>query len=114
MPIASRVWTWLGKPRNRGALGFLGAGLAAVVAAAWQLYLHLTPPVAPPPSVVIQGPAAQAQGLPAANPPVDASAAKTVMESETRAANAEADALNNLAQKIEDSNPPHQPPAPSR
>jgi hypothetical protein len=112
MPIVSRVWAWLGKPRNRSVLGFLGAGLAAVVAAAWQLYLHMAPPRAPPPAVVIQTQAAPAS--PVAGPAPDLSGAKDLQASEARTLKAETNALDNIAQQIEASNQPHKPPAPSR
>jgi len=114
MPISSRVWTWLGKPRNRNVLAFLGAGLAAVGAAAWQLYLHAATPAAAPAPVVIQMPAAQAQASPVAGPSPDLSAVKNLQASQTRSLNAEANALDNIAQEIEASNPPRRPAAPGR
>jgi hypothetical protein len=115
MPISSRVWAWLGKPRNRSVLAFLGAGVAAIGGAAWQLYLHLAPPAAAPPTpVVIQMPAAQAQALPGAGPSPDVNAVKTLQASQTRTLNAEASALDNIAQQIEASNAPHRPAAQGR
>ena len=111
----SRVWTWLGKPKNRSVLALLGAGLAAVVAAAWQLYLHVTaPPAAAPQAVVIQMPAPQTQASPAAGPSPDPSAVKRLQASETRNLNDDANALDSIAQQIEASNPPPQPSNASR
>jgi hypothetical protein len=107
MATAPKLWAWLGKPENRSTLGFLGAGLAAVVAAAWQLYLHFAPPAAPPPAAAAQPSAAQTQ----AAPPPDAAAVKTLQASQARTLNAEAGALDNIAQQIEAANPPPKPAA---
>jgi hypothetical protein len=102
MPIAS-VWAWLGKPRNRSVLAFLGAGLAAVVAGAWQVYLHMTPqPAAAPPSVVIQMQPAQAQASTAPAP--DVGAAKDLQASQARTLKAETSALDSISQQIENAN----------
>jgi hypothetical protein len=115
MPAASRVWTWLGKPRNRSVLALLGAGLAAIVAAAWQVYLHVTPPAAPPPpSVVIQMQAPQAQATLPSAPSPDVSAVKNLQASETRNLNDDANALGHIAEQIEASNPPPRPAARGR
>ena len=115
MPAASRVWTWLGKPRNRSVLALLGAGLAAIVAAAWQFYLHVTPqPTTTPPAVVIQMQSPQAQATPPAGPSPDTRAVQKLQASETRSLNDEANALDSIAQQIEDSNRPPRPTARSR
>jgi len=115
MPAASRVWTWLGKPRNRSVLALLGAGLAAIVAAAWQFYLQVTPPpAATPPSVVIQMQSPQAQATPPVGPSPDISAVKNLQASETRNLNDEANALDSIARQIEASNPPPRPAARGR
>jgi len=111
----SRVWTWLGKPKNRSVLALLGAGLAAIVAAAWQLYLHATErPAAPPPAVVIQMQAPQAQASPATGPAPDLSAVKKLQASEIRNLNDDANVLDSIANQIEASNPPPQPAARGR
>ena len=115
MPAASRVWNWLGNPRNRSVLALLGAGLAAIVAAAWQVYLRVTPPAAaPPPSVVIQMQAPPTQVSPAAGPSPDVNAVKSLQASETRNLNDDANALDSIAQQIEASNPPPRPAARGR
>ena len=115
MPAASRVWTWLGKPKNRSVLALLGAGLAAIVAAAWQFYLHVTPPpAAAPPSVVIQMQAPPAQAPPAVGPSPDVGAVKNLQSSEIRNLNDDANALDKIAQQIEASNPPPRPAARGR
>ena len=112
MPAVSRAWTWLAKPRNRSVLAFLGAGLAAIVAAAWQLYLHMTPPApaaSAPPSVIVQVQPAQAQAAPAAGLSPDVGAAKKLQESVNRLATNEASAIDDISRQIEAANPPPQP-----
>jgi hypothetical protein len=110
MAAASKVWSWLARPRNRSVLALLGAGLAAIVAAGWQLYLHATPgPAAAPPSVVVQlqTPQPQAPATTAAAP--DAAAARNLQASVNRAAIDEANAIDNISRQIEAANPPPRP-----
>jgi len=93
-------WRWLSKPRTRAVLGFLGAGLAVVVGALWQVYLHFTP-AAPPP-----GPAT----APSAN--VDTAGVERLQASQKHALESEANALDKVAQQIDAAgNPPRPAPA---
>ena len=44
------LWGWLTDANNRDTLGFIGAGVAVVVAGLWALYKHFSsrPPVQVP------------------------------------------------------------------
>jgi hypothetical protein len=94
MSGVGRVWAWLSKARTRNVLGFLGAGLAAVVGALWQLYLHR----APAPSPVQPQPQLQATTAPPAS--INAAAAARLQASQKRALDAESAALDNVTRQI--------------
>jgi len=88
-------------------LAFVGAGLAAVVAGLWQVYLHLTPPPpAAPPAMVIQVQATPAQTLPVAGPAPDTNALKGLEASQARAMEDYRKALDGISQQIEASDQP--------
>lgn len=38
------VWNWLLVENNRKALGFVGAGIAAMIGAAWTVFVYFAPP----------------------------------------------------------------------
>ena len=90
---------WLGCDR-RGRLAALSAR---------------APPAAVPPSVVIQVQAPQGQAAPmAAGQSGDPSALRRLQAGETRNLNEDANALDNIAQQIDASDPPPRPAAPGR
>lgn len=45
------IWQWLQDREHRAVLGFLGAGIAALVAACWTVYVHYDDSLEPPPSL---------------------------------------------------------------
>jgi tellurite resistance protein TehA-like permease len=95
MSGVGRFWAWLSRPRTRSVLAFIGAGLAAVAAALWQVYLHFTPaPVQRP-----AAPEVQMVTAPPAN--VDAAAVQRLEASQKQALDAEAAALDNVTQQID-------------
>jgi hypothetical protein len=48
------MWKWLFNPEKRAVLGFVGAGIAAVIGAAWTVYAHFHDQPPSPPSVCAQ------------------------------------------------------------
>ena len=92
MSGAGKLWDWLSEPRTLGVLALLGGGLAAVVGALWQLYLHFW---APPPS-----PPVRIEPV-AAGPPMDAKALKDYQTSQSKALQAETNALDDVTRQIE-------------
>jgi len=99
MSSLGKLWAWLSKPGTRSVLAFLGAGLAAVVAALWQAYLHFAPsPVRAPPTSASPALAG-----------VDVAGARRLEASDQSALNAEADALDTVTRQIEAAGSP--PPA---
>jgi hypothetical protein len=101
MSGVGRVWAWLSKARTRNVLGFLGAGLAAVVGALWQLYLHRAP------APTLAQPQLQATTAPPAS--TDAAAAARLQASQKRALDAEATALDNVTRQIDAAGSPPSP-----
>ncbi len=95
-----KLWTWLGKERNRTVLTFLGAGFTAVVAALWQAYVHFAPT---PTRVQPAQSQPQVQTATAVQPAsADVAAAENLRNSQASALNAEADALDReVTQKIQ-------------
>jgi hypothetical protein len=105
-----RLWVWLSEDRNRNVLGFLGAGIAAVAVAVWQLYLHFAPSQAAhaTPAAAVATPA------PAVAPvtSVDTAGLERLQSSQKHALDVDASALDKISQQIEAAgNPP--PPASS-
>jgi hypothetical protein len=88
----SKLWTWISDDRNRSVLAFLGAGLAAVAAAIWQLYLHFAPQPA--------GPAAAPATPIAAASKVDTRGVERLQASQKKALDAESDALDRISQQV--------------
>lgn len=94
------LWAWLARPRTRNVLGFLGAGLAALVAALWQVYLHFAPPAPaqPPPAPIA---AASPVPSPAPQAGVDPAAVRRLQAGQERALDSETAALNSIADQID-------------
>lgn len=104
MSGVEKLWNWLSKARTRNVLAFLGAGLAAVVAALWQAYLHF----APPPTQVQPHTEPQLEATPAPLAGTDVAGTERLQASQKRALDAEAAALDNVTQQIETAGgPPH-------
>ncbi|HEY1880894.1 MAG TPA: hypothetical protein VGG68_13285 [Caulobacteraceae bacterium] len=95
MSGVGRLWTWLSKSRTRSTLAFLGGGIAAIVAAGWQVYIHF----APAPTQAQTEPQVQAATAPTAG--VNVAGVKRLQTSQKQALDAEADALDNVSQQIE-------------
>jgi hypothetical protein len=93
MNSLTKLWGWLADPEIRGRLTFIGGGLAAVAVAAWQVYLHFSPPPAQP------------MPSPMVNAPVDPAAVEGLSESQKRALEAETCALNNVTRQISGEKP---------
>ena len=107
MAGVQRLWTWLSKARTRSVLAFLGAGIAAIVGALWQVYIHFTPA----PSQAQPQPQLQATMAPTAA--ADVAGIARLQASQKHALDAEADALDNVSQQIEAAGaPPRSSPAP--
>ena len=102
MSGVGKLWTWLSKARTRSVLAFLGAGLAAIVAALWQVYLHF----APPPTQARPPAEAQLQATKAPTAAANVVGAERLQASQSRALGAEADALDNVSQQIETAGSP--------
>jgi hypothetical protein len=99
------LWIWLSRERTRKVLGFLGGGLAVVIGALWQLYVHFAPsPAQPPPRVAAAN----------AAPGVDTAAAARLAASQKRALNDEAGALDSISRQIEAAGSSPAPAAPKR
>jgi hypothetical protein len=103
-----KLWAWIAEERNRTVLAFLGAGLAAVIAALWQAYVYF----APSPAHTRSQPQVQA----AASSPTsaDIAGAQDVQNSQARALEAEAAAIDNVTQQIQASGSPSPPPPAAR
>jgi hypothetical protein len=99
MSALTKLWTWLADPENRSRLAFIGGGVAAVAVAGWQVYLHISFPVPPPPLP------------PVVSAPVDPAAIERVRKSQEKALGAEACALDNITRQIS-GDPPVPCPAP--
>lgn len=95
MSGVGRLWTWLSKTRTRSTLAFIGGGIAAIVAAGWQVYVHF----APAPSQTRAEPQGQETAAPTAAP--DVAAVGRLQASQKNALAAESDALDNVSQQIE-------------
>jgi hypothetical protein len=101
MSSASKLWGWFSDDKNLRVLAFLGGSFAAIVAAIWQLYLHFGPqPMASPRARVIATAAT-----------VDTRALDRLRERETRALDAESEALDKISRQIEAANTPPRPKA---
>jgi hypothetical protein len=111
MSGVGRLWAWLSKARTRSVLAFLGAGLAAVVAALWQAYLYFAPaPTRAQPQFHSQ-PQLQATTAPPAS--IDVADAERLQASQKHALDAEATALDNVTSQIDAAGKPTSPPAPA-
>ena len=87
------MWRWLAKAENRSVLGFLGGGLAALVAAGWALFVYLHPKPEPAPA------------QPAAGPPtVNTAAAERFAASQNAAYGAASAGLDRVTQEIDQAN----------
>ena len=106
MSGVGKLWVWLSRPRTRNVLGFLGAGIAVVVAALWQAYLHFAPSPAPPKATTVAAPAQTAAPMAG----VDTAGLERLQSSQKHALDSEASALDKISQQIDAAgNPP--PPA---
>ncbi|HLZ82048.1 MAG TPA: hypothetical protein VKQ54_00675 [Caulobacteraceae bacterium] len=106
------LWAWLARPRTRNVLGFLGAGLAAVVAALWQLYLHFAPPATSAQATAAQATAAPvpAQAVSLTTPGgVDPASLKRLEAGQQRALDAETAAVNGITDQIDAPGKPAKP-----
>ena len=97
----TKFWTWLSNPEHRSTLAFIGGGVAAVAVAAWQVYLHFSPPPTPP-----------ALSTVTSAPPIDPEALNRLKGSQEKLLNAETCALDNVTRQIAGS-PPLPCPAPT-
>ncbi len=91
--------------RHPGRSGFIGAGVAAVAVAAWQVYVHFHP--GPPSAVATATPSAPMVGAAEPGPSsvrLDPTVVAAHAAAEQHALGGETDALNGIAQKIDDSN----------
>ena len=101
MSGVGKLWVWLSKARTRNVLGFLGAGIAVVVTALWQAYLHFAPSPAPP--KIVAAPAVTT--APMAN--IDTAGLERLQSSQKHALDSEASALDKISQRIDAAgNPP--------
>ncbi len=111
MTSLAELWAWLCSPKNRGALAFLGGGLVATAAAAWQIYLHFSPaPLAHPMPTVVSAPSGVAAGVMTVNGDVnlgtgpgtvDPAELKRLKASQEKALNAETQALDDISRQID-------------
>lgn len=90
------LWNWLSNDRNRQVLGFIGGGIAALIGAAWAVFVF----------VVDHGEAKKVAAAPAAISPGVAAAAANDDKAKANALDQEATVLNGIADQISAANKP--------